>query len=213
MPAFLPSELPVRARTRHHWIVLIRRPSRAAGIALLALLVVAYFWPNPMAWLLAAIVALVVLYRWHTWRAEWVILTGQRIIRVQGVPETTRTEASLRLDRISGARVVQTVPGKILGYASIELEAPGEHPDVRRLRRIGDPDRFYLALRQTIFGDGLPADPDDTGADDSGADAVTEPLPVLPSAGADRRVALTKLAGSSYPSGQERVGRHARDDD
>lgn len=175
MPALLPSELPVRARARRHWIVILRRPSRLSTILLLILLLLAFFWPNPLAWVLGVLVALNVLFRWHTWRAEWVLLTGQRIIRVQGVPETTRTEASLRLDRISGGRMVQTVPGKILRYADIELEAPGEHPGVRRLRRIAHPHEFYLALRREVFGEGMPLDPNDVPADE-----ITEPLPFVP---------------------------------
>jgi hypothetical protein len=175
LPALLPSELPVRARTRHHWIVLLRLPHKLLGIALLVLLVAAFVEPNPMAWLLGLVLALLAFLRWQTWNAEWVIITSKRIIRVQGVPETTSTEASLRLDRVSGARLIQTVPGKILNYGTIELEAPGDHPDVRRIRRIANPHQFYLALRQVVFGDGVPLDPDD----DPG-DYVTEPLPFLP---------------------------------
>lgn len=176
MPALLPSELPVRARTRHHWVVLLRLPSRLLIIALLVLLLIAIITPDPMAWVLGLIVGLIIFFRWHTWRAEWVILTSQRIIRVQGVPETTTSEASLRLDRISGARMIQTVPGKIFGYANIELEAPGEHPDVRRLRRIAHPHAFYLALRRQVFGDGQSPDPNDVPA----GEQITEPLPRLP---------------------------------
>ena len=175
MPALLPSELPVRARTRHHWIVMLRLPSRLLLIALLLLLLMAIVSPDPMVLLFAVVVGAVGFFRWHTWRAEWVILTSQRIIRVQGVPETTSSEASLRLDRISGARVIQTVPGKILGYANIELEAPGEHPDIRRLRRIAHPHAFYLELRRQVFGDGQPPDPDD-----EPGEHITEPLPSLP---------------------------------
>lgn len=175
MPALLPSELPVRARTRHHWTVMMRRPPLALGIALLVLLLMAIITPNPMAWVFAAVVALIAFFRWHTWRAEWVILTSQRIIRVQGVPETTSSEASLRLDRISGARVVQTVPGKLLRYANIELEAPGDHPDVRRLRRIANPHEFYLALRRQVFGEDQLPDPNDIPV----VDQITEPLPAV----------------------------------
>jgi hypothetical protein len=161
VPAFLPSELPVRARTRHHWIVLLRPPHKYVAITLLVLLLAAWIWPNPVAWVLGLIVALGLLVRWQTWRAEWVILTGKRILRVQGVPETTRSEASLRIDRVSGARLIETVPGKVLGYGTIELEAPGDHPDVRRLVKIADPNAFYLVLRDIIFGQERSPDPDD----------------------------------------------------
>jgi hypothetical protein len=183
VPAFLPSELPVRARTRHHWIVLVRLPSRLLLVALLLLLLMAVISPNPMAWVLGVIVIMGLFFRWHTWRADSVILTTQRIIRVQGVPETTSSEASLRLERISGARMVQTVPGKLLGYANIELEAPGEHPDVRRLKRIAQPQAFFLELRKQVFDNGQPPEPDDA----TPGDEITEPLPSLPTDRLGRR--------------------------
>jgi hypothetical protein len=172
MPALLPSELPVRARTRHHWIVMFRPPGLLLTVALAVLLLMAIVSPQPMAWLLALVVGGFGFLRWQTWQAEWVIVTSKRIIRVQGVPETTSSEASLRIDRISGARMVQTVPGKILGYANIELEAPGDHPDVRRLKRIARPHQFFLELRRVVFGEPHSPDPND-----EPQEFITEPLP------------------------------------
>jgi hypothetical protein len=177
VPAFLPSELPVRASTRHHWIVLVRPPSKIFAIAMLVFLLAAIAKPNPMAWFFALLAVSLAVLRWQTWRAERIILTGKRIIRVQGIPETTSSEASLRIERISGARLVETVPGKILGYGTIELEAPGDHPDVRRLRRIARPKEFYLQLRGVLFGEPYRPDPDDGLAT---GDYITEPLPYLP---------------------------------
>jgi hypothetical protein len=173
VPALLPSELPVRARTRHHWVVMFRPPHKLLSLALLLLVLMAVISPNPMAWLLFLVLGGLAFLRWQTWQAEWVILTGKRIIRVQGVPETTSSEASLRIDRISGARMIQTVPGKLFGYANIELEAPGDHPDVRRLKRIARPHEFYLELRRVIFGEPHPPDPND-----EVQEYITEPLPL-----------------------------------
>lgn len=175
MPAFLPSELPVRCRTRHHWVVLLRPPHRVLLIALAVLLVAAILTPKPMAWIFGAALSGLAFLRWQTWRAEWVILTGKRIVRVQGVPETTSSEASLRVDRISGVRLVETVPGKFFRYGTIEVEAPGDHPGVRRLVKINDPHGFYLELRALIFSEAKPPDPDE-----GLGEYVTEPLPYLP---------------------------------
>jgi hypothetical protein len=175
VPALLPSELPVRARTRHHWIVLLRPPHKLLALALAVLLLAAIVKPDPMAWLFLALAAGLGFLRWQTWHAELIVLTGKRIIRVQGVPETTSSEASLRIDRISGARLIETVPGKILGYGTIELEAPGDHPDVRRLKRIARPKTFYLELRRVIFGEAHTPDPND-----GPEEYLTEPLPFLP---------------------------------
>jgi hypothetical protein len=175
VPAFLPSELPVRCRTRHHWIVLFRPPHLWSGIALLVLLLAAVVQPEPMAWIFALVAVVCALVRWQTWQAEWVILTSKRVIRVQGVPETTKSEASLRVDRVSGVQLIETVPGKLLGYGTIELEAPGDHPGVRHLVKIDNPHEFYLALRRLVFGEADRPDPDD-----DPRDYITEPLPALP---------------------------------
>lgn len=153
---------------------MFRRPHIVLVLAFVLLLLMAIVKPHPMAWLLVLVVGTFGFVRWQTWRAEWVILTGKRLIRVQGVPETTTSEASLRVDRISGARMIQTVPGKLLGYATIDLEAPGDHPDVRRLARIAHPHGFYRELRRVVFGEPSGLDPDD---DPNGY--VTEPLPIL----------------------------------
>jgi predicted membrane metal-binding protein len=174
VPALMRSELPEIARTRHHWIVLVRPPSLWAGIAVLLLLVWALVAPA-MFVVLALLLGAVAFLRWQTWRAEVIILTKRRIVRVRGVPETTTTEASLRIDRVSGARLIQTVPGKLLGYGTVELEAPGDHPDVRKLVKIAEPHRFYGLVRAIVFADRAHPDPDDV---PSGY--VTERLPRLP---------------------------------
>ena len=172
MPALLQSELPELARTRHHWIVLISPPSKWALLGLAILFAAAVYRPVPFALLFLIVIVAACALRWQTWRAELIILTRKRVVRVRGVPETTSSEASLRIDRVSGARLIQTVPGKILDYGTIELEAPGDHPDVRHLVRIAEPHTFYNQLRRLLFTDPLERDPDD-----GTAQFTTEPLP------------------------------------
>jgi hypothetical protein len=177
MPPLMRSELPVVARTRHHWIVMFRAPKPIVLIALLAL----FLWAliAPAMWVVLMVVIFAgAFFRWQTWNAEQIILTRRRIIRVQGVPETTSSEAFLRVDRVSGMRMVQTVPGKLLDYGTIELEAPGNHPDVRRMAKIWRPHAFYRELRHLIFTDRVP-DPDDVGTHGSLPEDATAPLPKL----------------------------------
>jgi hypothetical protein len=178
VPAFLPSELPIQAQVRHHWIVMFRRPHPVLIIALVLLLVMACVQPWPMLVPFVIVVGLAGFLRWQTWHAERIILTQKRIVRVRGVPESTTSEASLRLDRISGAIVVQTVPGKLLNYASIELEAAGNHPDFRHLNKIENPGEFYQQLRHIIFGSGSAPTPMGVEDDMSPEEYVTTPLPV-----------------------------------
>ena len=110
------------------------------------------------------------------WRYEMAIRAResqlQSVTAGNGAIYAVRPEAYLRVDRISGARLVQTVPGKILKYGTIELEAPGDHPDVRRLKKIAEPHYFYGELRKLLFGVPRPPDPDE-----APAEFVTSPLP------------------------------------
>ena len=193
MPALLPSELPVLGVARHHWITMFRRPSLTLTIALVVLLAAALFKPNPMTLIFLLVLCAAGFLRWQQWTHEKVVLTRRRIIRVRGVPETTTTESSLRLDRISGAVLEQTVLGKLLNYGTIELEAPGQHPEMRMLTKIARPHVFYLELRKVIFGDiadhgghsGYGAyppygpDPDDEPPVDPRSNLPTSPLPFL----------------------------------
>jgi hypothetical protein len=182
MPPLLRSELPIRAKTRHSPITWFKPTSRETAIAFG--LTAALAWLFLSGWwaiiLVAAEVVAVLGFRIQTWSAEWIILTGKRIVRFQGVAETTTSEASLRLDRVSGARLVQTVPGKWFGYGSIELEAPGDHPDTHRLMYIQDAVHFFMILRELVFGEPQSSDPDDDGPDDHIQDHITEPLPAVP---------------------------------
>lgn len=175
MPALLPSELPVLCHTRQHWIVLLRLPKRHWAILVAVLAITAFVRPQPMLIVLVAAVSWFAFLRVQEWWAEQIILTSKRVIRVEGVVETTSIEASLRLDRISGSLFVVTVPGKCLGYGTIGLEAPGDHPGTRRLIRIKNAKEFYDQLRRLVYsGDGL-AD-----HDYYPRDYLTEPLPMLP---------------------------------
>jgi hypothetical protein len=174
MPPLMRSELPVVTTTRHHPIVLLRLPSIWGMLGLAALVLWALM--TPAIWFVVIVLIVVtMLFRWQTWQAERIILTRKRIIRVQGVPETTTSEAFLRVDRVSGIRIVQSVPGKLLDYATIDLEAPGNHPDVRHLVKIWHPHAFYRDLRHLVFSEQRP-DPDDVGTNGLPEDA-TAPLP------------------------------------
>ena len=180
MPPFLRSELPVQARTQHHPIVMLRRTHKLTAVLLVITAVAAVLsgWGRLA---LAGELVWIGYWRWRIWRAEWIFLTRKRIVRVQGIPETTSTEASLRLDRVSGARLVQTPLGKLLNYGSIELEAPGEHPGLRKLITINRAEDFYLVLRRVLFLDGEPDPNDDP------QHYITAPLPHLGDAGPSHR--------------------------
>ena len=132
------------------------------------------------------------LQRYRLWDSERITLTSKRIVHSYGVLETTRTEASLRLDRVSGLQIVETLPGRIFNYGTIVVEAPGNHPALHQLFRISRAEPFYLRLREVVFGEDWPQDPELTGSrvDD------TQPLPVVDADAPD------DAAGRAHPDQQ-----------
>lgn len=211
MPAFLPSELPVRAVAQQHWIVLLRPPRRLTAALLTVLFVAAWIRPHRFTWVFVLVAAFLLALRWREWRAERVLLTGKRIIHVQGTVETTSSENSLRVDRVSGVRYIETVPGKMLGFATIELEAPGNHPGVSRLKRLGHPEDFYLALRDVVYGERHAGpDPDEAPPHD----VVTTPIPYLaadeppPRPRPPRPPPAPRVPGRRAPGRRGRRGEH-----
>jgi uncharacterized membrane protein YdbT with pleckstrin-like domain len=178
VPQFLPSELPVRATTRQHWIVLFRRVHKWTLLLLVVLVLASIVRPYPALGVLVLVVAVIAGWRYLLWRNERIYLTGKRVVRMEGIPALTRHEAWLRVDRISGARFDEEGLARLLGYATIHLEAPGDHPGIKHLIKVSRPSRFYLVMRDTVFGETWSPDPDD-GPDERPTDYVTAPLPRL----------------------------------
>jgi hypothetical protein len=160
-------------RIRHHWIVLFKLPRKWGWLGLAVLFVVGLTggW---LGWLpLIVVVGAVLLFRYQEWRAEVITLDKLTIRYTQGVQETTTSRALLRIDRISGIVLSRTVPGKLLGYGSLHLEAPGSHPDIRHLERIDHPELTAQLVESLMFRTATDTDPDDVGADGQ----QTAPLP------------------------------------
>ncbi|MEO9138241.1 MAG: PH domain-containing protein [Jatrophihabitans sp.] len=176
MPDLLPSEQgKPRNETRQHAIMLLlKKPARRYVILVVVLLVCALLGPWWLKVLFFATLVGLAFVRFRMWQAERIILTEKRIIHVHGILETTRTEASLRLDRISGLRLIETFPGRMLGYATIAVEAPGDHPGLKHLYRMARLQPFYDSLRAQVFGESLGGDPDE-----GPPEYITEELPVL----------------------------------
>jgi hypothetical protein len=146
----------------------------------LAVLVVIGLTGGWLGWLpLIVVVGAVFLFRYQEWRAEVITLDPLTIRYSQGVQETTTSRALLRIDRISGIVLQRTVPGKLLGYGSLHLEAPGSHPDIRHLERIDHPELTGRLVESLMFRTATDTDPDDVGPDAQ----HTAPLPQVSTGG------------------------------
>lgn len=176
MPDLLASEKgKPRDEARQHWIMLVaKKPARRYVVLLVVLMIAALIGPGWLKVTFLVTAFLLALLRYRVWQAERIILTEKRIIHVHGILETTRTEASLRIDRISGLRLIETFPGRMWGYATIAVEAPGDHPGLDRMYRMARFQPFYDSLRARVFGEPLGLDPDE-----GPYEYVTEELPDL----------------------------------
>ena len=67
-------------------------------------------------------------------------------------------EHMVRIDYVAGEGWSRS---RLQPYGTIELEAPGSHPDVRKLVKIERPNHFYLQLRWAVFGERDGSDPND----------------------------------------------------
>lgn len=182
MPDFLASEkAEPRYHAHQHGIqLLLRKPGKQWVVLLLVLTLAGYIWPWPMGLVLLVVAVLLGFLRWRLWYSERIWLTSKRIIHVQGVLETARTEAWLRLDRISGMRITESLLGSWFKYATIHVDAPGEHPGTHKLFRINKALPFYERFRYLVLeGKGRRSDPDYG----EQTEYVTEELPQLPDGG------------------------------
>jgi hypothetical protein len=152
MPASRPPEWPYVIR--HHWVVIFSSPGRF-GWVVLGLLVIFPIVAGWLAWVpLVLVLAALFGFRYQEWRAETIELDPRTIRHARGVAETTASSAFLRVDRIAGAVLSRTVPGKLLGYGTLHLEAPGSHPDFRKLSKIERPEETFALLESLMLRHG-----------------------------------------------------------
>jgi len=109
---------------RRHGVVLVRPLARASVFAALGAIGLAVGWPASVAggaFLLAAgLVATLSVWRWDR---THVVVTGDSLLVEQGL--VRRRTASVRLSRIRGVEVEQSLLGRVLGYGTVvagELE-------------------------------------------------------------------------------------------
>jgi hypothetical protein len=131
------SEYPVIVR-RLHWLVL----ARALGMMAFGIPVsIGLGWVlaviAPGVWQVQAVSALIALahqgyfgYLALWWRAEMIVVTNLRLIRVTGV--FTHRAVDTAIGMITDRDCVQTIPGRIFGYGTLRVESPGSSPTAIR---------------------------------------------------------------------------------
>jgi membrane protein YdbS with pleckstrin-like domain len=103
---------------RRHGVILVRPLTRALALAVLGATGFAIGWPVSLAGLVllivAAIVALVAVWRWDRTR---VVVTTEKLFIVHGV--LRKQAAAVRLAKVGTVELDQSLVGRMLGYGTI----------------------------------------------------------------------------------------------
>lgn len=139
-------------RTLRHWVVLMRWIGSAAVLAVLGLVMASIYgfagwqgagigaWIGVALLVIAALVALPAILRWVT---EIYLVTDRRVIRVAGVLNKQALDSGLA--KINDVRLTQTVPGRLLGYGTLEIITASES-GINRLEYLPRPMAFKKAM-------------------------------------------------------------------
>ena len=108
----------VRFDARRHGVSLVSPLVRAIVLAALGAVALGLPWPLPLLGpvLVAsgAFLALAAVWRWDRTR---LVVTDEKIVLVEGV--TRKRAAGVRLERLHGVEVLQSPPGRLLGYGTV----------------------------------------------------------------------------------------------
>ena len=103
---------------RRHGVILVRPLTRALALAVLGATGLALGWPVSLAGLVllivAAIVALVAVWRWDRTR---VVVTTEKLFIVHGV--LRKQAAAVRLAKVGTVELDQSLVGRLLSYGTI----------------------------------------------------------------------------------------------
>ncbi|HEV8631416.1 MAG TPA: PH domain-containing protein [Thermoanaerobaculia bacterium] len=146
-------------RTRRHWVVLLQWVGSAAVLVVLGLLMAGLFrfrFHDPTtvsaAWVgvaLALIGLLVALPAWLRWENEVYLVTDRRVIRVEGVFRKQALDSGL--SKVNDVRLTQTLPGRLLGYGTLEIITASES-GINRLDYLPSPLAFKKAMMTATEG-------------------------------------------------------------
>jgi len=145
--------------TRQHWIMIIGAllvngffivVLVGIGIVLMVLLPGLALIAAPLAWIPAAVLALLTLFPfwrmivdWLHWWNDVYAVTNRRIIQISGVINKHTIDSSL--EKINDLVLTQSFMGRMLDYGDLEI-LTGSEIGVNVLRRIADPVRFKTEM-------------------------------------------------------------------
>ncbi|GAC1364508.1 MAG: hypothetical protein NVSMB32_07090 [Actinomycetota bacterium] len=101
-------------------------------------------------WIVLAASMLLAFKAWGWWVTRYVV-TNERVLLVEGV--LARRVRSVPLSKVTHTDYRRSVPGRILGYGTLSLDAAGSHDGLRELTTIPRPDEIYRLIMSLVSGD------------------------------------------------------------
>ena len=89
------------------------------------------------------------LYRAAAWPGTYLVVTGGRLVLVQGL--FSRTTAAISLDKVTGLALQRTVVGRLLGYGTLIADGPGRRRAFRKIRYVPYPEQLYLEISSLLW--------------------------------------------------------------
>jgi uncharacterized membrane protein YdbT with pleckstrin-like domain len=187
-----PGEI-VLHRTLRHWVVLLRWVGSALVLAALGAVMASLYgfggWQGASIgalvglalFVFAVLVALPGIVRWAT---EVYLVTDRRVIRVAGVLRKQALDSGLA--KVNDVRLTQTVPGRLLGYGTLEIITASES-GINRLEYLPHPMAFKRAMMSAAEARGTIAPV--AAAAPAGAAAVATLPPATPARSSVDRLA------------------------
>jgi Bacterial PH domain len=96
-----------------------------------------------IAWLATSAWA---VYRWLEWRAGWFVITGQRLLTVQGL--IRRRVDQLPFDKLRDLSMSQSIPGRIAGYGTFHCTSIATGHALETIDMVPDPDGLYRRVME-----------------------------------------------------------------
>jgi uncharacterized membrane protein YdbT with pleckstrin-like domain len=145
MPQLLPSETAVLKR-HQHWVMPVKAMTLPVALVVLALLLDVLLRDRlssdvklVLTLLAFAIAGIWAIVTWIRWSATAFTITDQRVILDSGV--LSRSSKVIPIDRVQDVSTRRSLPGRLLGYGTVEIDAAGA-AGAERLDHVPAPDSF-----------------------------------------------------------------------
>jgi uncharacterized membrane protein YdbT with pleckstrin-like domain len=104
--------------------------------------------PGPVytMWLLWGGALLWSAYRWLEWRQTWFVVTGHRLLLVHTKHLIGRDVSQLPIDKMRDVRLKQTVPGRALGYGTLDFASIGTERALDAVNFLPYPEWLYREI-------------------------------------------------------------------